>query len=727
MKLRLLPLLIAQSLPAASLASEATAPAALREVVVSATRIEQDSFEVPTTVTTIDAETLDQRQVNDLKDLMRHEAGVSVRSEPNRASAVFRNTGRAGNEGINIRGLEGDQVLLQVDGVRLPMIYTSGPFSAGRGDYIDPEAFKRVEILRGPSSTQYGSDGLAGAVSFLTKDPQDLLTLGKPFQISLKTRYASVDESWTLVPSAAYAGETIEALLLGSFKRGHETRNKGRNFSRNITRTAPNPEDYTSDALLGKLIVKPSRHHQFRFTGEKLDRHSDTEILSFFGDPFTSPTLTGVNVEQDITRRLVKLDYTYRDGDNRFFQVASASLYRQNTNNAQLGRETRSTNPMLRTRATNYAEDTLGANVQFESHLGSQMAHRIVYGLDASTTDVTSFKDGFNSAPPFFNPNKSFPDTDYRLYGAFVQGEFRYGALTVLPGLRYDRYTLDPRVDAFFLVNNTEPPSALKGSAVSPKLGAIWDIAPLASVYAQYARGFRAPKPSQVNGGVTMLSGIDPYISIGNPNLKPETSDVVELGVRGRDARLRYSAAVFHGRYKDFIETNVKVEDNPAPIPDIFKSINRGRVEISGLELRGQWQVSPVWGVSASYAHTRGDVLDNGMKTPLVTVDPDRLVAGVRYTPSARWNAELLMNAARGKTRNPDPATRVTPGGYAVFDLTGQYRINKNLGVSAGVFNLFDRKYFYWSDVRNVSPTFAALDAYSQPGRNFALSVKADF
>jgi len=111
----------------------------LKEVFVSGSRVEQDVNDIATTATVISEDDIEEQQPVDMKDLMRFETGVSVRSQPNRASGVFRSTGRAGNEGVNVRGLEGNQVLLQADGVRLPLAYASGPFAAGRGDYIDLE------------------------------------------------------------------------------------------------------------------------------------------------------------------------------------------------------------------------------------------------------------------------------------------------------------------------------------------------------------------------------------------------------------------------------------------------------------------------------------------------------------------------------------------------------------------------------------------------------------
>ena len=698
----------------------------LKEVVVSATRIEQDIYDVANTITTIQDAQIEQQAPADIKDLLRYETGVSVRSVPNRASAVFRATGRSGNEGINIRGLEGNQVLLQVDGVRLPAIYENGPFAVGRGDYIDLEAFKRVEILRGPSSTQFGSDGLAGAVSFLTKDPKDLLTLGKPWQAALKLGYSSVDNSWTTVPSVAYANDVVETMLLGSFRQGQQTDNMGDNNARNINRTTPNPAEYKSDYLLAKVVLKPHENHQFKLTAENLDRNIDTNVKTFFGDPFTVATLTGVNVKEEITRQLFKVDYDYTNNTNAWFQRTKASLYKQDAENSQFGLERRSTNPRLRTRDTNYIEDTIGGSVQLESGFGDSITHHLVYGIDASITEVSSLRDGFNSSGATFVPSKNFPDTDYKLLGAFLQDEISIGNVSVIPGVRYDSFKLSPKVDAQYRASTPTAPTTLKDSELSPKLGVIWKLDPLFSPFAQYAHGFRAPQPVQVNNGFSNLLTADPYTTVGNPNLKPETSNSFELGARGRSNKFRYSASVFKGKYKDFIASNVLVQANAAPTPDVFQSINLGSVEISGFELRGEWAFLENWSTSASYAHAKGDAKQNGVEAPLNTIDPDKLVLGLRYDNNGQYGANLFATIVERKDRNPS-TTGYTPEGYEVFDLTGYYQFNKQVSLNAGIFNVFDRKYFAWSDVRNLTATTTTVDAFSQPGRNATVSVKYQF
>ncbi|HZY20739.1 MAG TPA: TonB-dependent hemoglobin/transferrin/lactoferrin family receptor [Ramlibacter sp.] len=700
---------------------------ALKPVVVSGSRVEQDADAVPATITSIGAQEIQEQNPGDLEDLLKGEVGVSVRALPNRASGVFSAVGRGGNEGVNIRGLEGDQVRLQVDGVNLPSTYASGPYAAGRGDMIDPEGYRRVEILRGASSTQYGSDGLAGAVTFVTKEPGDFLTLGKPLQFTLKTGYASVDRSTQLAPSVAFQGQEIQGFLLGSFRRGHETENMGTNNAANVTRTTPNPADTESNYFLGKLQFDPSRHHRFKLTAESIRRRNETDVLSFFGDPFAAATLTDVNVREDIRRDLLKLDYRHTPAA-AWYDVLSTSLYVQRALNAQYGYEARSAAPLVRTRDTDYGEDTVGGSVQLESYLGAQSQHRLVYGVDASLTDVHSMKVGFNSSGGAFVPNKSFPDTDYRVLGAFVQDEIRLGAVSVTPGLRYDSFKLTPRPDALYTVNNAAAPSPLSDSELSPKLGAVWRLAPALQLFGQYAHGFRAPRPGQVNGGVTNLTAPNPYTSIGNPSLKAETSNSFETGVRGQlgNGSSSYSVAVFRNRYKDFIASNVLVRENTAPAPDVFQSINLNDVTISGFEARVHWEVARGTSLSAAYAHARGDVKDHGATTPLATIDPDKVVLGARYEPNARWGLEGRLTAAERKKRNPSPTT-VTPGGYGVADLAGWYRFSKATLLNVGLGNVFDKKYVEWADVRDLAASSAIVDAFTQPGRHWKVSVTHSF
>ncbi|HEU0095551.1 MAG TPA: TonB-dependent receptor plug domain-containing protein, partial [Rhizomicrobium sp.] len=138
--------------------------AANETITVSATRHAEAISDVPATVSVISAEQIQDNFVTDIKELIQYEPGVSVRSQPARFTAAGASTGRDGNSGFNIRGLEGNRVLIVVDGVRVPDGFAFGAQAVGRGDQVDLDILKSVEIVRGPASALYGADGLAGSV-----------------------------------------------------------------------------------------------------------------------------------------------------------------------------------------------------------------------------------------------------------------------------------------------------------------------------------------------------------------------------------------------------------------------------------------------------------------------------------------------------------------------------------------------------------------------------------
>ncbi len=183
--------LLSAGVAQAQIASDPAADAAqLPPVTVVATRTATPVDQVPATVSVITDEEIERQLFTDIKDLVKYEPGVSVVSQPARF-------GRAGNEGFTIRGLGGDRVLIVVDGVRTPDGFVFGAQSVGRGGYSDLDLMKSVEILRGPASALYGSDGVAGAVAFTTKDPEDFLEAGRSWAARARVGYNSADEGLT--------------------------------------------------------------------------------------------------------------------------------------------------------------------------------------------------------------------------------------------------------------------------------------------------------------------------------------------------------------------------------------------------------------------------------------------------------------------------------------------------------------------------------------------------
>ena len=112
------------------------------------------------------------------------------------------------------------------------------------------------------------------------------------------------------------------------------------------------------------------------------------------------------------------------------------------------------------------------------------------------------------------------------------------------------------------------------------------------------------------------------------------------------------------------------------------------------------------------------------------TVEPWKLVGGLNYRdPSERFGGQLIAtySAAKDSSRIGAvcvPSCFASPS-FFILDATAFWNFNENLSLRAGVFNIFDEKYWYWGDVRGLLSTSVARDAYSQPGRNIAVSLTA--
>jgi hemoglobin/transferrin/lactoferrin receptor protein len=709
---------------AAQAQAETMQVAVVDPLTITATRTATPLSEAPATVTVIERTQIEDALIKDVKDLTRWEPGVSVRSAPARFTAAGASTGRDGNAGFNIRGLEGNRVLIQVDGVRAPDAYSFGAQNMGRGDYVDLDVLKSVEIVRGPASALYGSDGLAGAVSFITNDPADLLQDGRDWFVNAKAGYASADESWAESLVAGGRQGPWEAMLAYTRRDGEGTETQGRNRAPNIDRTVPNPEDNQSNAVLAKLIYAPSEAHRFRFTFDHLDRDIDWTVLSAIAKPPVAATgVIGMTALDRVERNRYSLDYRYA-GDG-WIEASQAAVYYQTSETRQFSAEDRFTAPD-RTRDATFDNEVWGLSLQAESLAQTgAITHRFVYGADYSMTRQEGVRDG--TVPPAGEtfPTRAFPATDSILGGVFLQDEIGIldGRLVLYPAIRWDYYEISPEADRLF---TAAVPASQSDSHFTPKLGVVFKATDQVTLFANLASGFKAPSPSQVNNGFT--NPVSNYRSISNPNLKPETSETAEVGVRFNTERLSLSGAVFTGSYKDFID-QVQVAGAFTPTnPAVYQFINLGKVRISGVEARGRAELGAGFTLQAAAAYTRGTQTQRGIKAPLDTVDPFKLVVGLGWKEGGgRYGGQLVATHSaqkdRGRISQACTPACFTGDAFTVLDLTGYWRVTDRVTARACVFNLTDETYWWWSDIRGLSSTSTVLDAYSQPGRNVSVSL----
>lgn len=737
--------LLAAPAMAETLSTEAGAEAEGQQqtgrITVTATRAPVLQEEAPATVTVITSEEIADQLATDIKDLIRFEPGVSVRRAPARFGAAIGATGRARNEDFVVRGIGGNRVMIQVDGIRSPQGFSFGPQDAGRGGFADVSLVKSVEILRGPASALYGSDGLAGAISFVTADPVDLIGADS-FGGFVTSQYSSDDNEFA--QTATLAGQTgnLSAMVAYSRRDFNELANQGTIESTGPARTAPNPQDGASNAVLAKLVWD-NGPHRVRLTGEWLDTAVETEVLTGLGPAFTfGPrpvwTVDGLNARDTTERMRASADWTYDGSPDDAIEYAFLSAFWQDAEDRQFAFEERTTLTATpapdRERLNTFENRVYGVAGEARSGFAlGGMRHRIAMGGDVSWTRQEGLRDGTFPGRGESFPTRAFPATDFTLGGVFIADEISLldGALTLFPALRFDFYDLNPTDDPLL---TTFTPAGQSDSRLSPKFGATVKLADDVIIFGNYAQGFLAPTPSQVNNFFEFIAG--GYTSIPNPDLRPETSESWEVGARYVGDIFSLQVTGFSGDYDNFISQQVISGAFTPQNPAIFQFVNFDAVTIEGVEARAEMKLDNGWNARLALAYANGDTITGaGARVPLDTVDPFNLVAGLGYrAPSGKFGGELILSHnARKEAGELERAANgtdlfVRPEASTILDLTAFVALTDRLKLRAGLFNLTDEKYALWSDVRGLRVGDAGiLDAFTRPGRNLSLSASYRF
>ncbi|HWS24939.1 MAG TPA: TonB-dependent hemoglobin/transferrin/lactoferrin family receptor [Xanthomonadales bacterium] len=714
-------------LPLALAAALDTPPEKRFDAVVSvASRSAQPAREVAGTVSLIERERMDQTLVQDLADAVRYEPGVSAPED----------AARFGIQGFSIRGLSGNRVGIEIDGVPVADGFAIGSFSNASRGAIETAFLSRMEILRGPASTLYGSDALAGVVSMRTLSPEDLLSAQGDIGLRAETNALSRDGSVAVTGVSAWRGGAFEVLAGVVRRQGEERENMPRDGG-----LESNPADRDERSEMLKFGYDGAGIGRYQLMLDRTDEQVDSEIDSLVGGPGQYATTTEMLGDDQFQRERLSL------GGDWSFDVAgldslSSTLYSQRSRTEQRTLQTRAAVPprtpqTLRDRTFLFKTDSTGLDVQAEGRFDALGArHWQVYGIEYSQTDLNELRDALEtnlSTGQVTNvligerfPVRDFPPSTATEFGAFWQDEIRPGdgALAIIPGIRYERFRVDSKSDAIYLADNPNvTPVDLSESQFTPKLGVRYELSHSTQLFGQYALGFRAPPVSDVNLGFNIPAFN--YVAIPNPELKPEHSQGFEIGARMSGEFSSFELALFDNHYRDLIESRANLGRDPVSGALVFQSINRDRAHIYGAELRGE--VSLPWegfAVNGALAWTHGD--DTARDVPLNSVDPGKLTMGLSYDSlSGRHRLELVATAVSAKSRVDDSTVDVfrTPG-YATLDAYWRIQVADRLQVDIGAFNLTDRRYWLWSGVKGLPADAREIDLYTQPGRQIGASVR---
>ena len=708
------------------------------DLIVISSRIPTVASEVIGSVDSISSQDLDLKMIDGLAELVRFIPGVSAHKE--------NQYGRSFTEDLHIRGIHGGAIYL-IDGQRISDSYTG----YGR-DIVDTDLLKKVEIMKGPSSVEYGSDGLAGAISYVTKDPSDLVEGGDRYlSINASTQQSNKQEKLNFLTAAA--GENIEGLLQLVHRGLNETKIHD-GFSLDA-----NPFEGNQKSLLAKTIIHSSETTIFSLVADMQEWDGDWMVNTEKGFVyFPAPRAVSSSIGEDEgSRERINFKIDLSPKNSRLLDTGSFTVFTQDTEQRQLtvqqqvsffnGMQAAPT-PTMRMSDFEFNQSLKGMTLQAYKTLTK---HQMVYGLDYERTETTrprmraetnlitgtvSFSvDGENY------PNKTFPDSKSVRKALFFNDRINLSDNQILSlGVRYDNYELNTSIDSYFLNGNSlgYQIKDVGDSETSIKVGYLYDISPDLTFYSQYSEGFRAPDYESANTVFTNFAYR--YTVRPNPNLQSETSKSYEIGFRGQQDLGEWKLTLFKNRVKDFINAEA-IGFSPLGLV-IYQYDNHEGVEIEGIEFEYNREISQSLYAKFAVAISSGE--DDAGES-LAEVDPKEVIIGLDWISSnEKWGMQGLVNLVDSSkddlkgvptvgighecgTPGNECTPRATTSGYGLIDIFGFYNHNDNFQLRLSVENLTDKKYIRWASVAELPENDEELALFGEPGRSINASFRYRF
>ncbi len=676
-------------------------------VTVTATRNERSLLDTAGNVSRITSQELDKRMDNTIAETFRYEPGIIVPRQVSGADPFD------SNGGIQIRGVGGNRTQIIVDGSR-----TLEGITDNTRDVVDTSNMKSVEIVRGPTSVLWGSDGLGGVVNFITKDPSDYFMNDDDMVAgNANAHYSSLDNSFVESITGAFRLTTgpnpLEALLTVTRRDAEEpeltnARNAatpgGTTCPRDPTATPCNeydPRDIASNNILAKLVWSPSASNKFRLTGEYFTRETTIDQNSA-NETTAGYTQTGYRRVQNIERWRIALDQDWQVVlswlDALKWQLSySPQDIEHRGDRRRVLLPSNDDQQLLYT--LDYSETFYEADIQLNSSFNiGATSHALTYGFDGDYAETEYFRrDVTNNLTTGTSTTTiaggfNFADAETTRADIYLQDEIDLldDRLTITPGARLSTYKITPKPGPGYQFVPGAEPREMKETDLQLKFGAIYDVWGPYSVYGAYGEGFKMPTAQQL---YQSLDGLPAFALVPNPNLRPESVRNYEAGLRGSFERGYFSINYFKADYEDFIQNFVPVAGSATDLT----YANLSRVNVWGIEASGGYQFTPNWRTNFSAAHMRGSqqATAGARETTFNGAPPLNVVAGINYVePEYGLDIELVSTLQKATTRVEDAATDFAPSGYAIFDLLTSWEVAPGVKLRADAYNLLDQRYF---------------------------------
>lgn len=652
-------------------------------VHVTASRVEQELMDVPMSVSVMTSEDIERESGKTIADYLDSIPGVEVQ-----------NDGSQGLKRIQIRGESTFRTLVMIDGQKV----SEHKSMSGTPILVDPSQIERIEVIKGPASVLYGSDAIGGAVNIITKKGGR-----KPFEGYVT---GGLDTS--------ASGKTLAGGIAGHVNGWSYRINGSVEDFGELDTPVGKVENTEFTSRSGSLFLAYDINENIQVGGSfdtfDLESKSANQIgvlegsmRDFYVDiPEWKRSKGALFVDmKNLTDNLVRLRM------DTFYQKTTKQMENLVQPAAML------------LSMQNWADNDLrqtGFSVQSDWQLGE---HYLVAGYEYSHDDLDA-KSRFTMAGGMMDTRESY-DAKQETHSVYASAESPVtDEFTLNYGVRYTWVSGEATMRGQEVGNRPGAPYGEKNDASDGhavfNLGAVWRVLDDVALRASWAQGYRYPTMQELYITTQMGGGI----AYANPDLKPETSDNFEVGVRWESERVSLDAAVFYNMADDYI-TDVSIGNRPGYM-SVTRFMNVGEATTYGLETTLSYALPYDLEPYVNLTLMRRKFEQNGISTydsgtPEIT---SRL--GVKWTPE--WNGLHIRTDAYADVMSASDSSNLDPtdeeithiGGATTFNLTGGVSFGKDdsYALDAGFYNIFDKKY-------------TKSGSLYEPGRYFAVKFNAKF
>lgn len=713
----------------------------LADTVVTASGFEQKITDAPASISVISQEDLQQNRYSNLAQALDNVEGVDIRQ----------GTGKTGGLDISIRGMPSQYTLILIDGRRQNSAgnITPNGFGETATSFMPPmSAIERIEVVRGPMSTLYGSDAMGGVINIITKKVASEWS----GSISLDHTFQENRDYGDSSSTSIYASGPLVDNLVGLAVRGrlHNREESDLMFDNDtvVNRRGASPVEGRNHTLGARLSFTPVENHDFYLDferGRQVYENDECQLGNL--DGFDSGSNTAGCSNPNVATINGYADQLRFERD----QFALG-------HNAQLsfGR--------WENTLTHNKTETIGRTIPGTLGVAYSHAPGIIAGDDRKLESTDLVFDTKLTSP--------IGDSNIATVGAqYWDAEVEDGMV----GSKFEQYSWAVFLEnewrirdnlALTLGGRYEDHEAF-GGHFSPRGYLVWNTNDNWTLKGGVGKGYKTPTLDQLHSGINGASGQGRTITIGSPDLEPEETTNYEMGAYYDNlAGFNANATIFHNKFKDKI-------DGGNPLPNCHftadpnqpgcvsfgssftqesfaQSINIGEAVTQGVELAASWQFLPDWTISGNYTYSDSEQKSGADKGAQLTNTPEHMAfARLQWDATDRlsmwFKGEYRGDRKRFTNRyeNLSAANKAVQDqvgdlkAYEVFHLGGAYRASDNVTLTATIYNVFDKDFlkgsYYTTNTGATSWTSdyiqsgRAVEGTLEEGRRLWLSATIDF